>query len=176
MPLLRPPSRFSATAATLTEVQPLDPHRRPRRKDRIPHRLHRVLQRELQALHGIGFYRRAYTACPSPRRYIRRYGIYSSRGRGLWSTKPYLLALAPQGETQLRRDQSAEPEPRTELPCSQSSSAWALITIIVEAFAEVAKVFGCDDNFTKEQSSRIGADGSSVEISDDFFLSQVLKA
>jgi hypothetical protein len=62
---------------------------------------------------------------PRSVQYIRRYGIYSSRGRGLWSTKPYLLALAPQGETQLCRDRSAEPEAHTELSCSQSSSAWA---------------------------------------------------
>jgi hypothetical protein len=52
----------------------------------------------------------------------------------------------------------------------------ALIPIIVKAGSEVAKVVGCDGNFTKEQASRIRADRSTAKISDDFFLSQVLKA
>ena len=35
---------------------------------------------------------------PDPRVHlVRRYGLYSSRSRGTWARKPWLLRLAPQG-------------------------------------------------------------------------------
>ncbi len=42
----------------------------------------------------------------------RRYGLYSSRSRGTWSRKPYLLRLAPEGwKEQHGSDAGAEAHP-----------------------------------------------------------------
>jgi hypothetical protein len=67
---------------------------------------------------------------------IRRYGIYSSRGRGLWCQKPYLLALAPEGRSQGNGDPSASQKPpQTDLGSAESRSAWARL---------IAKVYETD--------------------------------
>jgi hypothetical protein len=63
---------------------------------------------------------------------VRRYGLYSSRSRGTWSRKPWLVRLAPEGWLQQHHQQppppvrtvlqnSAEPSVSTR----ESRSAWA---------------------------------------------------
>jgi hypothetical protein len=73
---------------------------------------------------------------PLGMQYIRRYGIYSSRGRGPWNQKPYILALAPEGGTQGNGDPSASQKPpQTDLGSAESRSAWARL---------IAKVYETD--------------------------------
>jgi hypothetical protein len=64
---------------------------------------------------------------------IRRYGLYSSRSRGTWARKPYLLRLAPEGWKEQHGPQS-QPQPRVPLQqepqqlsvsAKQTRSAWA---------------------------------------------------
>ena len=73
---------------------------------------------------------------PRGLQYIRRYGLYSSRGRGVWDRKPYLLALAPQGW----KHTPVEPPPQekssqSEVYPSERRSAWARL---------IAKVYEVD--------------------------------
>jgi hypothetical protein len=79
--------------------------------------------------------------------YIRRYGLYSSRGRGVWKTKPYLVPLAPEGGSQIDTGLPASPQPQPSIPTADSKSAWArLIAKIYEVdpltcdTAEVKKI------------------------------------
>jgi hypothetical protein len=67
--------------------------------------------------------------------YIRRYGIYSSRGRGLWSRKPYLITLAAEGQSQMHCDAPPAAHPQTELSSADSISAWVRL---------IAKVYEVD--------------------------------
>ena len=79
---------------------------------------------------------------PDPRvRWIRRYGLYSSRSRGTWLRKPYLVRLAPEGWRQdhtaqdaLRIGSMEEPYAETSVSSRESRSAWArLIAKVYEA-------------------------------------------
>ena len=76
-----------------------------------------------------------------PRRvqYIRRYGLYSSRSRGKWIDKPYLVRLAPDGWKEKHLDISeaeniqAEDEPDRCVSSAESRASWArLIAKIYE--------------------------------------------
>jgi hypothetical protein len=62
---------------------------------------------------------------------IRRYGLYSSRSRGTWARKPYLVRLAPQG---WRRDHEQASsvrlgdhvgQPEDSTSARESRAAWA---------------------------------------------------
>ncbi len=65
-------------------------------------------------------------------RFIRRYGLYSSRSRGTWSRKPHLLRLAPDG---WKKDHQSRPAlhlgpapqdtPNLSVSATESRSAWA---------------------------------------------------
>jgi len=63
---------------------------------------------------------------------IRRYGLYSSRSRGTWSRKPYLVRLAPEGWKEQHASQSNpqpsvphEQEPHLSVSEKETRSAWA---------------------------------------------------
>jgi DNA-directed RNA polymerase subunit RPC12/RpoP len=63
---------------------------------------------------------------------IRRYGLYSSRSRGTWSRKPYLLRLAPKGWKEQHESQRAaqlgethEEQPHQSVSAKEARSAWA---------------------------------------------------
>ena len=70
---------------------------------------------------------------PDPRTHlIRRYGLYSSRSRGTWARKPWLLRLAPEGWLQQHAQQSPPPSQEARelnaeptLSSKESRSAWA---------------------------------------------------
>ena len=71
--------------------------------------------------------------------HIRRYGLYSSRSRGIWVEKPYVAALAPDGWKQKHLDPTAsqdtqdEYEPEGTICSSDRKAAWArLIAKIYE--------------------------------------------
>ena len=65
--------------------------------------------------------------------YIRRCGLYSSRGRGVWKTKPHLVPLAAEGGSQIDAGLPASPQPQPSIPTADSKSAWApLIAKIYE--------------------------------------------
>jgi hypothetical protein len=73
---------------------------------------------------------------------IRRYGLYSSRSRGTWSRKPYLVRLAPEGWKEQHPLQSAshlgqphEQEPQLSVSQKETRSAWARL---------IAKVYEVD--------------------------------
>jgi hypothetical protein len=60
----------------------------------------------------------------------RRYGLYSSRSRGTWSRKPYLVRLAPEGWKEQHALQSAsdlgrrrEQDPRLSVSQKETRSA-----------------------------------------------------
>jgi hypothetical protein len=68
---------------------------------------------------------------PKGVQYIRRYGLYSSRSRGKWIEKPYVVRLAPDGWSQKHLDSSDSPEtqeqynPDFSVCSSESKAAWA---------------------------------------------------
>ena len=72
---------------------------------------------------------------------IRRYGLCSSRSRGTWLRKPYLVRLAPEGWRQDRVAQEAVRIGLADLQCAEASvcskesrAAWArLIAKVYEA-------------------------------------------
>jgi len=79
---------------------------------------------------------------PDPRlRWIRRYGLYSSRSRGTWPRKAHLMRLAPEGWRQyhavqdvLRIGSVDEKYAETSVSSRESRSAWArLIAKVYEA-------------------------------------------
>ena len=62
----------------------------------------------------------------------RRYGLYSSRSRGTWSRKPYLVRLAPEGwkeqqalQSEPHLGQSHEQQPHLSVSEKETRSAWA---------------------------------------------------
>jgi hypothetical protein len=71
---------------------------------------------------------------------IRRYGLYSSRSRGTWLRKPYLVRLAPEGWRQDHVAQEAvrigpvdEQYVESSVALRQSGASWArLITKVYE--------------------------------------------
>ncbi len=68
---------------------------------------------------------------PKDKQYIRRYGLYSSRTRGVWQRMEFCVRLAPQGWKEKHLDNPAEPEQLSvEIPeCSVEKkvekSTWA---------------------------------------------------
>jgi hypothetical protein len=64
-------------------------------------------------------------------RLIRRYGLYSSRSRGTWARKPYLVRLAPEGWRHQHEQGSAvhlgDPvgQPEESVSARESRAAWA---------------------------------------------------
>ncbi len=116
------------------------------RKGPLPHLVQRVLQREPQALRrgrchrsltqhlppkGVHYLRRSGpVACPSSTRSVRP-GLYSSRSRGKWTDKPYVVRLAPQGWRHKHLDSPDSPEAQQQCDpdrsvCSiERRSAWA---------------------------------------------------
>jgi len=71
---------------------------------------------------------------------LRRYGLYSSRGRGKWTSKPYVAAHAPEGWKRKHAERPDTPEwqhiPDADPPvCSaERRAAWArLIAKVYEA-------------------------------------------
>ena len=65
-------------------------------------------------------------------RLVRRYGLYSSRSRGTWSRKTYLVRLAPEGwirqheqQPPLCLDRAPEGSPEQSVSAAESRSAWA---------------------------------------------------
>jgi hypothetical protein len=77
----------------------------------------------------------------SPAR-ARRYGLYSSRSRGTWSRKPYLVRLAPEGWREQHGSQSEphlgephEQQPHLSVTAKEARSAWARL---------IAKVYEVD--------------------------------
>jgi hypothetical protein len=72
-------------------------------------------------------------APPQGMQLIRRYGLYSSRGRGVWHSKAYLVPLALAGW-----EQSPQPTQASEqgaLSSPESRAAWARL---------IAKVYEVD--------------------------------
>jgi len=75
-----------------------------------------------------------------PPHLIRRYGLYSSRSRGTWLRKPYLVRLAPEGWRQDHVAQEAvrigpvdEQYVESSVALRQSGASWArLITKVYE--------------------------------------------
>ena len=71
-------------------------------------------------------------------RLIRRYGLYSSRSRGTWSRKPYLLRLAPEGWKEQQRcslhlREACEQKLDESVSARESRAAWArLITKVYD--------------------------------------------
>ena len=83
-------------------------------------------------------------------RLIRRYGLYSSRSRGTWSRKPWLVRLAPQGwvgqhEQPVVRLQGATADrPEQSVSARASRSAWArLLAKVYEIDALHCSRCGC---------------------------------
>lgn len=74
-------------------------------------------------------------------RWIRRYGLYTSRSRGTWLRKPPLVRLAPEGWKQDHLSQSPvpigpsdEPNPDGSVSARESCAAWArLLAKVYEA-------------------------------------------
>jgi hypothetical protein len=70
---------------------------------------------------------------PDPRAHlVRRYGLYSSRSRGTWIAKPWLVRLAPEGWKQQHSQHCAlyvgevhENTPEQTVSARQSRAAWA---------------------------------------------------
>ena len=67
---------------------------------------------------------------PKHKQYIRRYGLYSSRTRGVWERSQHVVRLAPRGWKEKHKKESNNEEPQIEKPeCSenykQKRSAWA---------------------------------------------------
>ena len=65
---------------------------------------------------------------PKGAQYIRRYGLYSSRSRGKWIEKPYVVRLAPDGWRQKHLDSPETQEeynPDCSVCSSESRAAWA---------------------------------------------------
>ena len=63
-------------------------------------------------------------------RHIRRYGLYSSRTRGKWLSKPHVLRLAPAGWKNIHLDSCGIPESMTPPPdfgpsAKESQAVWA---------------------------------------------------
>jgi hypothetical protein len=82
---------------------------------------------------------------PRGKQYIRRYGLYSSRSRGIWSRLEYCCRLAPQGWKEKHLDSSDSEEIPVEAPEytadeMKQKSAWARL---------IAKVYGEDPYSTK---------------------------
>jgi len=73
--------------------------------------------------------------------YIRRYGLYCSRGRGTWTDKPYAAALAPDGWRQKHLDSpdshstQEDYESERSVCSSERRAAWARL---------IAKVYEVD--------------------------------
>lgn len=81
--------------------------------------------------------------------YIRRYGLYSSRGRGKWVDKPYVVRLAPAGwkDKHSVSDQTenlpGEQEADIDVASAESRASWArLIRKIYEVDPLVCKRCG----------------------------------
>ncbi|MBA7546306.1 hypothetical protein ES705_38694 [subsurface metagenome] len=78
---------------------------------------------------------------PKNKQYIRRYGLYSSRTRGLWEQKEFCIRLAPNGwqEKYLNNPDSEEVVSKDKYECStcdrEQKSAWAKL---------ISKVYGVD--------------------------------
>jgi hypothetical protein len=75
---------------------------------------------------------------PKGTHYIRRYGLYASRTRGTWATKPYLVRLAGPGWHTAHPAAPATalvPPPQQEVEHSKASSTWARL---------IAKVYEVD--------------------------------
>jgi len=74
---------------------------------------------------------------------IRRYGLYSSRSRGTWSRKPYLLRLTPEGWKEQHGSQSdpqpglphEQQPPQLSISAQETRPAWARL---------IAKVYEVD--------------------------------
>ena len=66
---------------------------------------------------------------PKNKQYIRRYGLYASRSRGIWERFPYIVRLAP---SSWKEKHNQDSDTRTYVPenqeCSmdkkQRKSAW----------------------------------------------------
>ena len=76
---------------------------------------------------------------PDPRtRLIRRYGLYSSRSRGTWARKPYLVRLAPKGWRQEHEQASAvhlgDPVEHSEDPVSARESRAARARLLAKVY------------------------------------------
>ena len=77
---------------------------------------------------------------PKHKQYIRRYGLYSSRSRGIWDLCPHIVRLAPQGwkEKHNKKTDPEEPLPETKeysVDEKQRKSTWARL---------IKKVYGVD--------------------------------
>jgi hypothetical protein len=77
---------------------------------------------------------------PKHKQYIRRYGLYSSRTRGVWDLYPHIVRLAPQGWKE-KHNKKTDPEehlPETKeysVEEKQRKSTWARL---------IKKVYGVD--------------------------------
>ena len=77
---------------------------------------------------------------PRGKQYIRRYGLYSSRGRGIWNRLEYCCRLAPQGWKEKHLDNSPVTGETSIIPEltveeREQKSAWARL---------IKKVYGVD--------------------------------
>ncbi|MCK4798613.1 MAG: transposase [Spirochaetes bacterium] len=71
---------------------------------------------------------------------VRYYGLYSSRGRGIWKDMPYVVRLAPEGWSKKQEEQATIIEYDTEVQSqgvkgNAKRSAWARL---------IKKVYGID--------------------------------
>jgi len=77
---------------------------------------------------------------PKHKQYIRRYGLYASRTRGIWDRSPHVMRLAPEGWKQKRNETSTSEISNTEIPENvidekKKRSTWARL---------IKKVYGTD--------------------------------
>ena len=111
----------------------------------------RYFGENVKMMDGVEFIRELVQHIPPKRiQLIRRYGLYSSRGKGKWAEMEYVAERAPQAWKQTHGVQSEVPafEP---IPESQAvdqaavKSAWArLLAKVYEVYPFVCEKCGCD--------------------------------
>ncbi len=81
---------------------------------------------------------------PKNVQYIRRYGLYASRTRGIWKSMPEVIACAPEGWKKEHLDdvdikaESEREDPHISISEKEKRSAWArLLSKIYEVHAFV---------------------------------------
>ena len=71
---------------------------------------------------------------PRGRHLLRRYGLYSSRGRGTWKDRPALASRAPQdwyGRQALQPSAAGEPAEVHDVSASERRKAWARLLAMI---------------------------------------------
>lgn len=77
---------------------------------------------------------------PKHKKYIRRYGLYASRTRGIWDRSPHVVRLVPEGWKEKHNEVTGSRPSNTEIPEyiideKEQRSTWARL---------IKKVYGTD--------------------------------